>query len=193
MGSWSSSHFMNWHTVEWKALLIPDSRDCLQNGLESFHIPFHCKGAFQGMSSSFPFSVPDLIGKESKQLQREEPPPWEPTGVTAGWTKLKKVAKAWKTHVALGVLAIIPVQGWRDGSAVKSTGCPCRRPRFDFQPHTELLSTLCNSSSTDLTSLLVAVGIYRLMVHVGRSDTQHISHTHTHTHVTYIYVTCTHI
>ena len=84
--------------------------------------------------------------------------------------------------MALGVLATIPVQGWRDGSAVKSTGCPCRRPRFDFQPHTELLSTLCNSSSTDLTSLLVAVGIYRLMVHVGHSDTQHITHTHTHTH-----------
>lgn len=52
---------------------------------------------------------------------------------------------------------------WREGSALQSTGCSAREPEFNPQ-HPQLLTTICNSVSVDLYSLLASEGSRRMVV-----------------------------
>jgi hypothetical protein len=72
---------------------------------------------------------------------------------------------------------------WRDGLTAKST-CFFWQRTWLHPQHLQCLSTICNSTSRDLTpsSDLRMYGTHVMAIHVHRENTYTHMHAHTHTH-----------
>jgi hypothetical protein len=68
-------------------------------------------------------------------------------------------------------LSALKIRGWRDSSAVRSTGSSYRGPGFDFSAPTWELITTCNNSSRISEAHKHQTFVWYTSIHVGKTLT----------------------
>lgn len=104
------------------------------------------KTTFQIQFSPFTMCIPGIQLRLVNKLVAEY---INPLSHFAGpWSNSKEARFLVHENIILYIIPKFSLRGWKEGSVVRSTGCFCRRPRFNPQiPYGELAHNCCNSFS----------------------------------------------